>query len=67
LREGWNKARAAGEKIEAVAANLRAFGGPDAVEKQLGDALSRAPSVRGTFFREEEATYGEGEEDEVSF
>lgn len=66
LREGWNKARAVGEKLEAAVANLRAFGGPDAVEKHLGNALSHAPSVRGTFFREEEATYGEGE-DEVSF
>jgi len=67
LRKAWRKAQSTFEKIEAVAVDLNAFGAPDAVEKYLADALSHAPSVRGTFFREEEATYGEGEDDEVSF
>jgi hypothetical protein len=66
-RKIWNMARPAGKKIEAVATDLKAFGGPDEVEKHLADTLSHAPVVRSTFFQEEEAAYGEGEDDEVSF
>lgn len=67
LRKSWDKSQSTSEKTETLVADLTAFGGPDEVEKHLADALSRAPLVRSTFFQEEEASYGEGEDDEVSF
>ena len=67
LRKIWDKKRPTSEKIEAVATDLKAFGSLDEVEKHLTDALSHAPPIQSTFSREEEAAYGEKEEDEVSF
>jgi hypothetical protein len=67
LRKSWDKTQPAGEKVKAVTVNLAAFGDPNTVEKHLADTLSHAPATRGAFFREEEAPYGEGEDDEVSF
>lgn len=67
LRKIWDRTLLAGEKIEAITLNLKAFGDPGEVEKHLVDDLAHVPSVRSSFFREEEAPYGEGESDAVSF
>jgi putative DNA methylase len=67
LRKNWDKTPSAAKKTDIVAAALNTFGDPNTVEKHLADVLSHTPVIRSPFFREEEASYGEGEDDEVPF
>jgi putative DNA methylase len=67
LRKNWCKEQNAFEKIDTIAIGLTAFCPPGSVEEHLTEALSKASPVRGFFSQEEEATYGKGEGDEVSF
>jgi putative DNA methylase len=62
LRDGWDAARAASERMDSVGLWIRAIGGPSAVESHLRELLTSAPPLQRAMVRDAGDTYGTDDE-----